>query len=1107
MSTKVLLIGIGGVGSDIVSGIERITDEAGRKNIRFAIMDTDVNTINRITRSGFRGRVVQLSDNMTVGEYLDSNEEAKNTWFLENQILNNKPMTEGAGQVRSVSRLALELAVKKGKLHALEDLIGELYAFNGEDAVGALRILVVSSLAGGTGSGCILPISLYLRRFLAMRYARRDVIIRGMFLTADCFFSIVRNEYERSSLAGNAYAAVKELDAFMRQADGYLPGYYKEVCLARDDRKILTYNYCYLFSAKDAKGSGEISLPVIKDYLIQCIYTQILSPMQELNNSIEDNVLKSTMAVRTKHTEFKRYCAAGVQILKYPYKDVVAYLSLRKVSDLFQDSWLVIDRAYEEEKERLKKRLERGEYAELQDFKTFLIQYITTADESDQFAEKVRRDNIHTVKGREIASWEAYMKALEDRVTQMSSRVMKECSAEYAWVNDCINNLRKKQGKSRSQVEQLMKAFDRLLVKSEDALDLLTEASVKQFYNSDYRGMLYPHHLDYWCRDEAGFMNINSIRYFLYRVLGMIEKKLDEIEKKNREDYDILRNTRRQLVSISSGGHSVFEDSDEEEIKKSVREELNQISDNWRWNWLKRRPDTIRDTYEDQLKRLETYCPNYLYEKALEAGRVYLTEVLGQMEEFYHTMPYCRSVYEKRQEGMCTVFSRDETAVVRYVGVGMDYLNYLAETTTDVTKQYKMEAQFYQLLYEYLKKRKNGRGSEKGDTMEVFYQKIIPEFWTKMLEEEYGYLLNINIAQVIMQEGRLNHGEGMQYDYLKDRLEKTWESTIPRLMIGNRGEGESQLFCLYHESLPDMEGRAKAIVEDKLVRRGGTQSRKAADRYSLTFYKVVYNLSAADIEEFAVGRPEIEATRDSGYGFVAYHKVITLQKDTALSPHINWNWSNIFNMPDVNSEFTELRIKKIYKAVFIEWQQDNLTHKPVDKDIMEDELQYECSYQFRDGTRISGGSLNEIINKFSEFNAEVDDIHHSLQERIRTDQQKGKKIKNTCFWTMMVQRETDQYGIFRILYVFLIQEPERLWENDLIRYMGEAVLELVWDMIISFCNKAEADIVYEDIILKHLRYLPENTAGDRCRQEVRRYVQKKKLYDIDQKILLQTRRG
>lgn len=92
------------------------------------------------------------------------------TWFPVNAILNSKTLTEGAGQVRAISRLAFDTAIRAGKLEQLHEAIQDLYKVEEGQSEQALRVIIVSSLAGGTGSGLILPVALYIKNYLATQF-------------------------------------------------------------------------------------------------------------------------------------------------------------------------------------------------------------------------------------------------------------------------------------------------------------------------------------------------------------------------------------------------------------------------------------------------------------------------------------------------------------------------------------------------------------------------------------------------------------------------------------------------------------------------------------------------------------------------------------------------------------------------------------------------------------------------------------------------------------------------------------------------------------------------------------------------------------------------
>ena len=127
MNAPTLLVGLGGTGSDIVQKVYHRATPAQRKNIAFVIIDTDVNELRVIEERTPQIRTIQTSARLTVGEYLECDHYSRDNWFPVNRILNGKALTEGAGQVRSVSRLALNTSIQQGKMAPLNEAIEQLY--------------------------------------------------------------------------------------------------------------------------------------------------------------------------------------------------------------------------------------------------------------------------------------------------------------------------------------------------------------------------------------------------------------------------------------------------------------------------------------------------------------------------------------------------------------------------------------------------------------------------------------------------------------------------------------------------------------------------------------------------------------------------------------------------------------------------------------------------------------------------------------------------------------------------------------------------------------------------------------------------------------------
>ena len=200
MPAPTLLVGLGGTGSKIVLRVSRLVTESQRRHIGFTIFDTDINELREIREANPFVHTIQTSTRLSVGEYLNIDTHARDEWFPVNAILNSKTLTEGAGQVRAISRLALDTAIRAGNMNVLHTAIENLYKVEEEDSEQALRVVIVSSLAGGTGSGLILPVALYIKNFLATRFQQSANIIRGFFILPEVFFEVIRGQTERNNL-------------------------------------------------------------------------------------------------------------------------------------------------------------------------------------------------------------------------------------------------------------------------------------------------------------------------------------------------------------------------------------------------------------------------------------------------------------------------------------------------------------------------------------------------------------------------------------------------------------------------------------------------------------------------------------------------------------------------------------------------------------------------------------------------------------------------------------------------------------------------------------------------------------------------------------------
>lgn len=132
VKARTLFVGVGGIGSQIVTKVAEMCRPGETDNVNFVCLDTNVNDLRDVLNSKAKLYYVQTSSSQTVGDYLGHDKDAMTYWFPKNNVLFNKTVSEGAGQVRAISRLALNATIKNGNINELIRAIDDLFRKDGE---------------------------------------------------------------------------------------------------------------------------------------------------------------------------------------------------------------------------------------------------------------------------------------------------------------------------------------------------------------------------------------------------------------------------------------------------------------------------------------------------------------------------------------------------------------------------------------------------------------------------------------------------------------------------------------------------------------------------------------------------------------------------------------------------------------------------------------------------------------------------------------------------------------------------------------------------------------------------------------------------------------
>ncbi len=351
---KSVVLGLGGTGSRVIAKVALRLRANHRSyndgNVSLAVLDTDRNDMEKLQDLGINDLPIFATSREgkvqnRIYDYLSESEQME--WFPSSPRVNQTSMTDGAGQMRVKSRLAFMDYLETGAIRELESHLANLFIdqANGQSD-GKYRIMIVSSLAGGTGSGIFIQTALWIRNFFESRGA--SVVIRGIFLLPEIFMNSEEGRENQRSLKANAYAAVRELNALTKirlgdkRSDMSTNAEIREGKLFDQRRDFGTgspiYDFAFLMDAETTSGIRLKSLSQYESEAADLVYMQIFAPLQKDMSSKEDNLFKVFA-----QSDDPVFGACGAAKAVYRKENVEEYVALRMAQEALSDGWTDLD--------------------------------------------------------------------------------------------------------------------------------------------------------------------------------------------------------------------------------------------------------------------------------------------------------------------------------------------------------------------------------------------------------------------------------------------------------------------------------------------------------------------------------------------------------------------------------------------------------------------------------------------------------------------------------------------------------------------------------------------------------------------------------------------
>ncbi len=1119
-----LFIGVGGTGCDIVKRVAEMCRPGETENISFVCLDTNVNDLSGISKSKARIYYVQTSNTQTVGDYLSYDDDALKNWFPKNAVIYDKTVSEGAGQVRAISRLALNATIKTGKIRPLYDAIDDLFRKDGKELKQALRIVMVSTSSGGTGSGIILPLSMYIRDHVSAKYPNTSLIVRSLILLPETLDSVIDSSVERDSQRRNAYATIKEINAFMMKGSGFLDvesdlKRYSDLHIdfpipGTDEMKalgILPFDFCFLMDGQDAEDTTLVSLEQYKRQAAQALYEQNIGPMQKNAFSVEDNIIKEMS--NPGNYGRNRFGAIGASTIAYPYEQISDYVAYTWAADSIGGEgeaakWSRYDKEFDlKKKEARKKGLSQSEMPQLEEV------YIEKMDTlKDNFTKDVRSRYLSDGKRRIIE----YFKNFDSEIIKALNATPEVRNAMNA-ANSLRSRIDYKANPERRghAVENLgrLRQYESAIKKNARRA---AEGAAEAIYRNETKTINAKENytLEYLMKNVYGEVSHpNAMRYLLYSVKSDLKKRISTTEA-------ILDSSRKALELYSSNADK--SDVFNAKHSKEVETNIDALCEAEKEDPTFAEKFGGHDEIYEQLNKLfpgfygsiTKYGESEAKLAAYQIGYEYISELCKMFESFYSTFRDKVEALARKKDDLIDELSFRKGDSVFNVCSSAELLDELARSTkTQSADGSMLDSEANAEIFDAVKKNVEFEREilavdviEEDRRIDIF-DDVLVGYFKKDVRRKCEHL-DMNIIEAIAFENRLiarlktreqSDAGAKVFDkvtnednvrHIKEVISMGQRLAAPSVQRMRNVEPREVVLCAYNNSLLDM--RNYRVTE--LMPKGNAVD--SISRYELRFFNALYNLTPDKLNKFAAPQ-KTETTKKKGglyhNAYVTYGKDIgpDTTKGAKISTHIDKRWDNISVMPALDFGYQQREMLRIHQAMIYGLLYEAIRRVKLSM-VAQDKMVYK--YHNSDERYVTLSVSNNTpcdefyeivdsmyISPFIVSDVEIIKAKKSYKDRMRHANYEGTEFKRALDQFTITQSrdgyevpEGEKTSLFEIPVFYYASLPNNKRFNGELSAIVDAVIKTFEDELLVWEDKDDVKFILCNILNEQYNILMEN---------------------------------
>ncbi len=890
MEVPTLLVGLGGIGSSIAQqAYNRIPPEQ-RRRVVIHLLDTDVSDLKRFEAMGHTRRTTHLGSVHTVEEHLLHYPDME-AWFPRHPVVSPKVTIQGAGQIRAVSRMAFtQLLRDPVKVEGLEHAVNELSKLDIDNSEAFLpRVMLVNSLAGGTGAGCFIQTALFLRQLIKSRFNRAaSPLVRGFFVLPDVLTltRAITNTQEVERIRANAQACLKELEAIVGAVNGETEPlkleYYTDHQQAQPVTGSPALEYSFLFDYQNTKG---LTLDNLGDYIAQvgrCLHAALFSPLAENQYSQEDNQVLNLAGDTAQERGRARYAGAATSLLRYPFEEIVEFLTLKRVAEDISEVWMRPDLDWRRELDAFGRDVDRGiirpEPQRNEHYQRFLKEMYESEDAPPAFKRIYPQAFQQDERGRPDLNqrradyWVAAMlDFIENSIDlplspnlRLNSTNLRDANAAYREVSQAEEQIFEALERVQEYIPRHITSLATQLTTRDAEDDIIYQGSGQQ-------------RLNYWLFNGRTPLHPLATRLFLYQVEAILAAQVARLANETRTLFEAIDRYEKEAYNLPNTPD--YQETAIDRVRGAVNRPMLQ-------RIISRSLQNFARTYEEestkQYNRIQRYVVAKLQEEVLRKVHTKMRDFILENEGFFDALKPLRTRLLNRSNRLHDLHEQQTDDTVVFVlgeAASKDALwNELRRPSQDDAEE--VHRVTFEQLYRTFALRESS-----GNVMTTFTEAVTAQLRQQVLSAPN---LPRNIGEALSREAQLK-GEDVE-GYARSRLQLLPRLAAPYLQTRNWASRAPRTLKFYglHPSLRDV--LPPSVIDGVIGNPREVSGDPAFSEHEVVFYTVTYGFAAEDLAKFTAGTKQGSVQQPDGSYYTAYQNYIGAIQQGGVTPHLDKHW-------------------------------------------------------------------------------------------------------------------------------------------------------------------------------------------------------------------------